>query len=455
MTRFTRVLAIGSGLLIALSATPRAQQASAGAQEPGADRAEVAAIRAELARLRTEIDELRRQYDDRLQLLEQRLQQIGGGPFVAERAPAAGAPAAEGSVAEASPAEPPPAGAPEAGAPQAAGQASALPTSGQVFNPDTSVIGNFLANGGRNVPAGEPTFSLAEAEVSFQAVIDPYARGDFYLSAGPDGLEVEEGYATFTSLPANLLVKAGKMRAQFGKVNTLHTHAMPTADRPLVTQNLLGGEEGLSDSGVSVSHLIDNPWLFLEATGEVFAGRSDVFQSTAHDRLAYVGHVRAYQDLSEDRNLEVGASYAFGPTAGDPVLEGLSLDRHLFGIDATFRYRPLRRAIYNRLNVRSELIWSRQHLPRNAETTAFGAYLLGEYQFARRWYVGGRLDRSARALDGSLVDTGGSVFLTFWPTEFSQLRGQYRRTNYDGGVSSDELLFQLNFSIGAHGAHVF
>ena len=39
------------------------------------------------------------------------------------------------------------------------------------------------------------------------------------------------------------------MRAQFGKVNTLHTHAMPTADRPLVTENLVGGEEGISDSG--------------------------------------------------------------------------------------------------------------------------------------------------------------------------------------------------------------
>ena len=35
------------------------------------------------------------------------------------------------------------------------------------------------------------------------------------------------------------------MRAQFGKVNTLHTHALPTVDRPLVTENLVGGEEGL------------------------------------------------------------------------------------------------------------------------------------------------------------------------------------------------------------------
>ena len=47
------------------------------------------------------------------------------------------------------------------------------------------------------------------------------------------------------------------------------------------------------------------------------------------------------------------------------------------------------------------------------------------------------------------------MFVTFWPSEFSQVRGQYRRTNYAEGVTANEFLFQFNFSIGAHGAHVF
>ena len=34
------------------------------------------------------------------------------------------------------------------------------------------------------------------------------------------------------------------MRAQFGKVNTLHAHVLPWVDEPLVMKNLLGGEEG-------------------------------------------------------------------------------------------------------------------------------------------------------------------------------------------------------------------
>ena len=87
--------------------------------------------------------------------------------------------------------------------------------------------------------------------------------------------------------------------------------------------------------------------------------------------------------------------------------------------------------------------------------SAFGFYLLGEYQFAQRWYAGARLDQSERSYDASLRDTGASAFLTFWPSEFSQIRGQYRRTNYAEGISANEFLFQFNFSIGAHGAHVF
>ena len=52
-------------------------------------------------------------------------------------------------------------------------------------------------------------------------------------------------------------------------------------------------------------------------------------------------------------------------------------------------------------------------------------------------------------------DKGGSVFLTYWPSEYSQIRGQYRRTMYADGPTANEFLFQFQFSIGAHGAHPF
>ena len=416
---------------------PRAVAAQERATPPPAAGApEVQKLSEELARLKREFDALRRQYDDRLLALEQRLAQIGGPLTV-------------------TPQEPPPP--PPVQAPAAPPQPQPAPGSSKVFNPDISVIGNFIAAGGRNELAPLPPLQLSEVEASFQAIVDPYAKADFFIAAGAEGASVEEGFITFTALPANLLLKAGRMRAQFGKVNTLHTHGLPTADRPLVTQNLVGGDEGFTDEGISLSHLVNNPHLFLEFTGEVYRGASDVFQSDARTDLAYLGRARAYHDITESTNIDVGASFAFGRASvpGEMPDGFSSQDRRLIGVDATFRYRPLRRAIYQRLNLRTELVWSRQQMPDDLFAESFGFYALGEYQFARRWYIGGRFDRSGRALDADAIDRGSSAFLTFWPTEFSQVRGQYRFTSFAEGVKAHEFLFQLNFSIGAHGAHVF
>jgi hypothetical protein len=68
---------------------------------------------------------------------------------------------------------------------------------------------------------------------------------------------------------------------------------------------------------------------------------------------------------------------------------------------------PLRRAIYRRLIVRSEGGVERAAEQDAGTAKAFGAYLSTEYQFARRWFAGVRLDHSERADDPSLVDKGG------------------------------------------------
>ena len=159
--------------------------------------------------------------------------------------------------------------------------------------------------------------------------------------------------------------------------------------------------------------------------------------------------MRGYRDLTEGTNLDLGASFAFGHTDLEP-----DSTRRLFGVDATFRYRPLRRAIYRRFLGRTELVWNQDRLE-SASPSVFGMYASGEYQFAQRWFAGGRYDYSQRPLDSSLVDQGGAATLTFWPSEFSQVRGQYRRTRYAEHVTANEFLFQFLFSIGAHGAHVF
>src|SRR6476620_8445777 len=127
------------------------------------------------------------------------------------------------------------------------------------FNPDIGVIGDFQ---GSYISKGNKNFNtyLNETELSLQAVVDPYARADFFLSFGRDpetgkyGVEVEEGYLTTLSLPARLQLKAGKFKEAVGRINPMHAHALPFIDLPNAYVNYFG--DGLNDEGASLSWLL-------------------------------------------------------------------------------------------------------------------------------------------------------------------------------------------------------
>jgi hypothetical protein len=337
----------------------------------------------------------------------------------------------------------------------------------KLLNPDISLIGDFIGTAGRNSVSPSKSLEMHESEIGMQAIIDPYARADAFLSFGETGVNVEEAYITFTSLPAGLLLKVGKMRAEFGKVNTTHNHALSYIDRPLATNNLVGGEDGIDDAGLSLTRFLPAPkgW-FAEGTAQVFRGDSDdLFSAQRRQDLSVVGHLRAYRDLNESTNLDLGVSYARGHNnAGEFISDPSAFLTNLYAADATLRWKPLRRAIYNSFLFRTELFWSaRDQLSPSAifETQhAFGMYAHAEYRLNRRWTVGGRFDRSGHADNGNLTDTGFSGILTYWPSEFSQIRSQYRyghlldpaTARYD---NANEFLFQFLFVMGAHGAHPF
>jgi hypothetical protein len=331
----------------------------------------------------------------------------------------------------------------------------------KALNPDISVIGDFLGSVGKNNVRPVPSLEMHESEVGFQAIIDPYARGDFFLSFGEEGVNLEEGYITFTALPAGFVGRVGKMRAAFGKVNTLHNHVLPWTDRPMVTDNLVGGEDGIDDAGASITRAFAGPkGIFLEATGQIFRGDSgDLFHANQKSDVSTVAHMRGYRDITESTNVDIGLSYSRGHNQTD--VPGFAVPAFgvtsLYGTDATIRWKPLRRSIYHSFVGRGEFIWSQRQQPSAVLgfQRAFGFYTSGDYQLGRRWFIGGRYDRTDRAQDASLTDSGASAVLTYWPSEFSQLRAQYRHANYAEGINANELRFQVQFSLGAHGAHPF
>lgn len=390
-------------LLVLISSAPLV--ATSSEEDP------VAALRREIAALRTE-------YEGRLAALEQRLAALETQPAEVT----APAPPAPSRVEAQSP---------------------------SYFNPAISLIGDFQVSTGQNAVEESPNAELGEIELGFQAAIDPYARADIYVALGEEGASVEEGYVTFTALPAQLLAKAGRIKAQFGKINTLHSHNLPWPDMPLPMTSLLG-LEGWRGDGVSVARLLPVGDTFTELTLQAFRGDSEgLFAAEKRSELAYAGHFKLFRDLSEATNLELGLSYGTGPNGS-----GEGRRTELAGFDATWRWKPLATAIYRGFIGRAEVIRSRRE-EEGSTAEALGWFASGDYQFARRWTLGARLESSERAAAPDLRDDGAALFLTFRPSEFSLLRGELRRRDYADAPTADELFLQLQFLIGAHSAHPF
>jgi len=452
---------LAAGAMLVFSIPISAQQASS----PDANAQNTAALEQKI-----------RDLEDRVIALEGKLRTIESQQSAATPAqtpetkgqtpPAAEAQAGTQPTAPTVPAQPPSTAtqagiAGNGGAEQVPGLGGASASAAKALNPDISVIGDFIGSAGGNTPPPLatlqpfPSLAMHESEIGLQAIIDPYARGDFFISFGEEGVELEEGYITFTALPAGFVAKVGKMRSAFGKVNLMHNHVLPWVDRPLMTTNLVGGEDGIDDAGLSIQRILPAPkGIFLEATGQLFRGdSSDVFQAQQHSDVSTVAHLRGYRDITESTNLDLGFSYARGHNNGTAAQPGNFITQ-LYGIDATLRWKPLRRPIYHSFVGRSELVWSqREQFP--SEQKAFGFYTSGDYQLGRRWFTGVRYDWSDRSRYANLTDKGVAATLTYWPSEFSQIRGQYRFTHYAENRDANELLMQLIFSLGAHGAHPF
>src|SRR4051794_1491159 len=200
-------------------------------------------------------------------------------------------------------------------------------------------------------------FTAQEVELALSAIVDPYFKGEVYLTIpNLEGIEVEEAFATTTSLPWNLQVKAGSFRSAFGRQNGQHLHMQDFTRRPLVNAAFLGAD-GMRGPGVQVSWLAPLPF-FLTVSGEAFSlrdGPADLSQVTpqivpsfggdnsAHPTLA--AEAKAFFPVSETWSLTGGLSFASGKSSGlllangTPV--GANRDSQLYGADVYLKWKPV------------------------------------------------------------------------------------------------------------------
>jgi len=335
-------------------------------------------------------------------------------------------------------------------------------------------------------------FSLRNAEIVLDGAVDPYFKGfgNIVLKLDKNNntdIELEETYLQTTSLPGNLQLKAGQFFAAFGRQNAQHPHTWAFVDDPIILSRTFG-PEGLRNIGAQVSWLAPFPF-YTEATLGIFNGQGgtafsfrnpgdsimgvDRFHGrstldrnlTGPGDLLYVPRLSSSFDLSGQQTLVVGLSSAFGPNE-----TGASTRTQIYGADVYWKWKPAdSHAGFPFVSWQTEALFQRFEAGADpafslaAETLHdWGFYSQVLWGFKQRWVAGLRGEYASGddgAYDSADIFRGErtriSPGLTFYPTEFSKIRLQY---NYDHGhYFGDEhsVWMQVEFLLGAHGAHKF
>ena len=448
-------------VLLALFWIPRLAFAE---EQPPEDKA--ARIQKKIDALRKQMQEQQKAYEAQLDELQKELNELSTSPTAVTTKTAPPTPTAPASAPEETGGELEAALAGLQASQPLGPQPPSLGAVGRTFqsmNPDISIIGDFLAHydsRGDKADFGNE-FLLREIELAFSSYIDPYARADIFVSISEDphtkefGIDVEEAYLTLVTLPWDLQAKVGRFKADFGKANTMHLHALPWVEEPLVIRRFFG-EEGLSGDGVSVNWLVPNPWNhYIEVTAEIFNNDNQImFGGSAGHDFTELLHARDVLTLSPASTLEVGLSGATGPNDS-----GHGSNRSwVEGLDLTYKWRPTQEGLYRSLLFQNELFFAQKDTPGGQEDS-WGAYSALEYQLSRRWYAGTRYDFSELPDDSSMREHAGSLYLTFRQSEFCYWRLGYQHCfrNFEefDSKDDDQLWLQLNYSLGVHGAHKY
>ena len=314
-------------------------------------------------------------------------------------------------------------------------------------------------------------FEFRSAELGLSASVDPFVRGYAFFNGTSDDFEVEEAAIVTTALPWNLAVKGGRFFADFGRLARFHDHDLPFVNRPVSVDRFVGGES--QADGFEVSYLLPIEQYVTLTAGmynKLGADNDRASNDVPRDlgEFTYLGRVATFISLSEAHSIDLGASYAYTPR----VASEEKANRHLAGLDITYRYVPPSQAAYRGLVWGTEVFFNRENRPVGglptdptlpspvvfARNNAWGLYTYLEARLSRRLYPGFLFDY-AQALDADVGNTKTySPYLTFWLSEFQRLRLQYtyltQPSTEEQRAYANQVFLQWTIILGSH-AHGF
>ncbi len=347
-----------------------------------------------------------------------------------------------------------------------------------VVNPDISVIGQPFITFTNDPAAADrkrPRIDIGETEIVFDAPLNPYAHGNFTMSLGTGGLELEEGYFTLVrGLPAGLALKGGQYRTAFGHLNPTHPHALPFAERFGVLAAYLPGDEALIERGVSLSRRVPVAGDFsLDVSADWLQG--DTFRiarlpsgdagdplalggddAAGESRPAYNGRVSGFALAGDQSGIEFGVS-ATGGT--NNVAAGART--RVFGVDAKAKLWTSPRACLvlqgEALHLdRDVAAWDPATGYETSVVTPTGGYIFADFNWATRYDAGASYEAFQRPTLGEERDQSIGAYAGLALLEESTVfRGEWRRTVPDGGDSFDTYTLRVIYSMGPHKAHQF
>jgi len=328
------------------------------------------------------------------------------------------------------------------------------------FNP---AIGLIIDTAFSHRDHGGENFDFRAAELGISASIDPFARGYAIFSGSPDGgFSVEEAAIVTTSLPYNLTVKGGRFFADFGRLSHFHDHELPFVNRPVVLDRFIGGESRADGVEASVLLPIEHYVTLTAGMYNKMGAENDRVSDVVPRGIGaftYLGRAATFFSLSDAHSIDVGVSYAYTPK----VEIEQNAERHLGGIDITYRFVPLGQAGYRGLVWGTEVLFNSEKRPIGGFPTdptlppptdfrhrsAWGLYSYLEARLSRRFYPGFLFD-FAQDIDRAVGDTKAySPYLTVWLSEFQRLRLQYTYLDAPGN-HENELFLQWTAVLGSH-----
>jgi hypothetical protein len=361
-------------------------------------------------------------------------------------------------------------------------------SSAGVVNPDISVIGQPFARWTSDLedPARKRvTLDPGEVEAVFDAYLNPYARGTFVLAIGDEGLELEEGYfQLLRGLPGGVALKGGKYRVGFGKLNPVHPHALPFAERFRVLAAYLPGEEAFNETGVSLSEQIalsgdaaltaSADWLqgsSFRVPREPSGATNDPLDLLGEEgdrgsepRPAVLGRLAGFIPVSDRSGIEIGFSGAEGTSnvaAGTRTrILGGDVKAKLWNTENSYL---LLQGEVLKLK-REEAGWdSAGAVYTETQVEPAGGYVFADYNFNTRYNVGAGYERWQ---DGTPERTWNNAFKVFAGFSLMEETTAFRldwdhmspgtpEGSLEDPDAIDTVTLRVIFSMGPHKAHQF